>query len=249
MWTKSSATNDWRTGRDGSYPSAVSAGRSIALLGAALSVTIGAVAIAGWAFGLPVLTRFYASRSAMQPITALCAILAGAGILRTNGTQAGRLSSNALAGVIVIAAVQTLVEYGFGIDLGTDDLFFPASVKNQAIPYPYPGRMAAPTAAAYLLVGSGLLLAPVRGRLAGLLLSACATAVLVLVIVALLGYFYMLAPLTGVLGFTRCPFRPPWRSAARPSACWRFAPMADGYGFLSAPRSARPLPAGCCPSL
>ncbi len=188
---------------EGSFASGGNAGRTIALLGAVLSITIGAVAIAGWAFGLPVLTRFFAVRSAMQPITALCAMLAGAGILRTTGPHAGRLSSNILAGVIVIAAVQTLVEYGFGLDLGTDDLFFPTSVGNQAIPYPYPGRMAAPTAAAYLLVGAGLLLAHVRGRVGGLLLSACATAVLLLVIVALLGYFYMVAPLTGVFGFTQ----------------------------------------------
>lgn len=203
MWAKPPAINSQQTGVEGSYASGGSAGRTIALLGAALSITIGAVAIAGWALGLPVLTRFYAARSAMQPVTALCAILAGAGILRTSKTRSGRLSSNICATVIVIAAVQTLVEYGFGLDLGTDSLLFPASVGNQAIPYPYPGRMAAPTAAAYLLVGAGLLLAKVRGHVAGLLLSACATAVLLLVIVALLGYFYMVAPLTGVLGFTQ----------------------------------------------
>lgn len=203
MWAKSPAINSQQTGVEGTYASGGSAGRTIALLGAALSVTIGAVAIAGWAFGLPVLTRFYAARSAMQPITALCAILAGAGILRTSKTRSDRLSTSICATVIVIAAVQTLVEYGLGLDLGTDSLLFPASVGNQAIPYPYPGRMAAPTATAYLLVGGGLLLAKVRGRVASLLLSACATAVLLLVIVALLGYFYMVAPLTGVLGFTQ----------------------------------------------
>lgn len=63
--------------------------------------------------------------------------------------------------------------------------------------------MAAPTATAFLLVGAGLLLIRVRGRAAGLLLSACATAVLLLVLVALLGYFYMVSPLTGTLGFTQ----------------------------------------------
>lgn len=177
--------------------------RVIGLLGVALSIGIGAVAIAGWSFDLPVLTRFYAARSAMQPITALCAILAGAAILAAGGSRTGRATSVLLAGMIVIAAVQTLVEYGWGVDLGTDDFLFPTSVPHQAIPYPYPGRMASPTAVAFLLTGGGLLLVNVRMRLAGLILSACATAVLVLAIVALLGYFYMVAPLTGVLGFTQ----------------------------------------------
>ena len=107
--------------------------RVIGLLGAALSIAVGAVAIAGWSFDLPVLTRFYSERSAMQPITAMCAILAGAGVLAAIGTRKSRSSSVILAGMIVIAAVQTLIEYGLGVGLGTDGLFFPTSVASQAI--------------------------------------------------------------------------------------------------------------------
>ena len=176
---------------------------AIAIVGGALAVAIGAMAIAGWSLGVPVLTQFFSTRSAMQPITAACAILAGTGILLARGARAARLCSAAVTLAVVIAAAQTLVEYTFAVDLGTDDLLFAAGVRSQTIPYPYPGRMAAPTAAAYLLIGAALLLAQVRGRIAGLLLSACSTAVLLLVLVALLGYFYMVAPLTGVLGFTQ----------------------------------------------
>lgn len=176
----------------------------VALIGGAgLSIAIGLMAITGWALGLPGLTRLFSARSAMQPVTAICAILAGLGILQANGTPAGRLASRLLALCVVLAAGQTLVEYGFGVYLGTDRLLFAASVDSQSIPYPFPGRMAAPTASAYLLIGAALLLVRARGRVAGLLLSACATAVLLLVMVALLGYFYMVAPLTGVLGFTQ----------------------------------------------
>lgn len=171
--------------------------------GAMLGMVIGAIAIVGWSLELWVLTRFFSSRSAMQPITAMCAILTAVAILLADRTGAGRLISRGLAIIVVVASGQTLVEYGFGADFGTDHLLFAASISRQANPYTYPGRMASPTAAAFLLIGAALLLAHVRGRLAGLLLSACATAVLLLVIVALLGYFYMVAPLTGVLGFTQ----------------------------------------------
>lgn len=180
-----------------------SAAELTATAGAALSAAIGMVAIAGWTFGLPVLTQFFAHRSAMQPITALCALLAAAGILTARRPRAGRAASIALTVVFLIAALQTLMEYALAIDLGTDRLLFAQGVGRQAIPYPNPGRMAAPTASAFLLLSGALLLAHVRGRVAGLILSACATAVLLLVIVALLGYFYMVAPLTGVLGFTQ----------------------------------------------
>lgn len=107
---------------------------TIALLSATLSIAIGITAIAGWSFGLPALTQFYAARSAMQPITAVCSILAGTAILLTSGTRAARLASVTLATLIVIAAVQTLAEYGLGVKFGTDDLLFGASVEYQAIP-------------------------------------------------------------------------------------------------------------------
>lgn len=201
--TVSSAAVDWQTEAERNSGTTNAAIRVIGLLGAALSMAVGAVAIAGWSFNLPVLIRFYSERSAMQPITAMCAILAGAGIVAATGTRKFRPSSVILSGMIVIAAVQTLIEYGLGVNFGTDGLFFPARVASQAIPYPYPGRMASPTAVAYLLIGGGLLLAHVRMRIAGLVLSACATTVLVLVMVALLGHLYMVASLTGVLGFTQ----------------------------------------------
>lgn len=173
------------------------------MAGAALGAAIGMIAIAGWSFGLPLLTQFFSSRSAMQPITALCALLAAAGILTSQRSRAGQPAVVALTIILLTAASQTLVEYVLAIDLGTDRLLFAHGVETQPIPYPHPGRMAAPTAAAFLLLGAALLLAHVRGRIAGLILSACSTAVLLLVIVALLGYVYMVAPLTGVLGFTQ----------------------------------------------
>jgi PAS domain S-box-containing protein len=171
--------------------------------GAGLSIAIGFVAIAGWSLGLPVLTQFFSTRSAMQPLTALCALFAGVAVIQANEVRARHFPSIVFTIIVVVAASQTLIEYGFAIDLGTDHLLFAKSVARQSVAYPHPGRMAAPTAAAFLLIGTGLLLARAPGRFAGLLLSACATAVLILVTVALLGYFYMVAPLTGVLGFTQ----------------------------------------------
>ncbi|APX65622.1 hypothetical protein AV944_06905 [Sphingomonas sp. LK11] len=199
----SSAAVDRKSGAAFASSKGDAAIAAIGLMGVALSIAIGVVAMVGWSFDIPVLTRFFSARSAMQPITAMCAILAGAGILLSNGIRAARSSSIILATLIVLAAAQTLIEYALGVDLGTDGFLFSTGVANQAIPYPYPGRMASPTAVAFLLVGVGLLLAHVRKRGAGLISSACATAVLILVIVALLGQFYMVTPLTGVFGFTQ----------------------------------------------
>lgn len=175
----------------------------IAVTGALLSIAIGLTATVGWALGLPVLTQFFATRSAMQPITAICAILTGTGILSVAAIKAARPFAVLISISIMATAVLTLAQYALAVDLGLDHLLFNARVNEQIVPYPYPGRMAAPTAAAFGLVAAALLLSQTRDRPTGLLMSACATAVLLLVIISFLSYFYMVAPLTGILGFTQ----------------------------------------------
>jgi two-component sensor histidine kinase/PAS domain-containing protein len=166
-------------------------------------IGVGVIALLGWALGVPALAQFLSARSAMQPVTAVCAILAGAAIIAATSQRELRLALRPLAAIVFLLAAQTLLQFTAGLDLGTDRLLFPAAIELQPVHYAYPGRMAAPTATAFLLVGAGLLSASAAGRLAARVLSIAATSVLLLVTIALLGHLYMVAPLEGVLGFTQ----------------------------------------------
>jgi PAS domain S-box-containing protein len=177
--------------------------KTLASLCGVLAIGIGAMALVGWTFGLPAFAQFFTSRSAMQPLTALSASFAGTSILAANRRGGGWALTSLLAGAVLLLAVQTLMEHLGHVDLGTDHWLFAQAVDHQPVAYAYPGRMAAPTAAAFLLVGIGLLLVRIPGRTTGLFLSACATAVLLLVTIALLGHLYAVAPLTGILSFTQ----------------------------------------------
>lgn len=170
---------------------------------ACLAIVIGLIAMFGWTFGLAPLTQFLSARSAMQPMTALCAILSGGGVLLALGRKMPSSASYLVAVVLQLLALQTLLQIAFGVDFGTDRLFFPEAIAAQPVPYPFPGRMAAPTATAFLLIGTSLLILQSLGKIAGLVSSCFASAVLLLVTIALLGHLYMVAPLEGVLGFTQ----------------------------------------------
>lgn len=172
-------------------------------MGAGLALLIGSIVLAGWAFRLPDLTQFLSGRSAMQPATALCAIFAALGVVATSHSDRTRPAASALGALVVLIAAQALAQHILGLDFRTDRLLFRDAVAVQPAPYAFPGRMAEASAAAYTLIGVALLLARWGGRTAGIALSACATIVLLLVTIALLGHLFRVAPLAGVLGFTQ----------------------------------------------
>lgn len=155
----------------------------------------------GWALNASALTQFFIGRSAMQPLTAACAILSGAGILGAAARKNGVALTAALS--VAVIAIQSLIQHVLGVDLGTDRLLFPRATAAQPAYYAFPGRMAEPTATSFLLIAVAILLACRPGRRSSVILTACATAVLMLVTVALLSHLLAVAPLTGILGFTQ----------------------------------------------
>ena len=173
----------------------------LAACSAFTSLLIGVVVMLGWMLGDTALTQFFTPRSAMQPLTAASAILLGASVLSANARRIRLAAATALLAAAI--AAQSLAEHVLHLDFGTDLLLFPRAVAAQPVRYAYPGRMAEPTAASFLLIAVAVLLAFRRGRRASLILTACATAVLMLVTVALLSHLYAVAPLDGVLGFTQ----------------------------------------------
>ena len=175
----------------------------VAMACAAFTATIGVVALIGWAWEMPLLTRLYATGSAMQPITAVCALL-GALVVGLIARQPDRIEPACLVALLLLGgAVQTLVEHWTGWVSGIDQWLFPDAVGRQPGYYAYPGRMAEPTALSFALIAVALLSFRWRGRGVRLALSVCATTVLLLVAVALLSHLFGAGPLDGVLGFTQ----------------------------------------------
>lgn len=174
----------------------------MAAASAVLAASMGAMVLAGWAFDQPILTRFVATRSAMQPLTALCAILCAASLVAFSHFRAFR-TGGVIAAVVWLAALQALVQHLSGASFGLDHLLFATAVDAQTVRYVNPGRMAGPTATAFLLLTTALLVSQVRGRSAGRIVSACATSVLLVVMIALLSHLYAVSPLSGLLSFTQ----------------------------------------------
>ncbi|RSV35849.1 hypothetical protein CA234_19210 [Sphingomonas sp. ABOLE] len=193
----------------GSFPSQPAARhlpariRVLAGMGAGIAIAVGAVVLVGWISRTYPLTQFFHQRSAMQPLTALCAVLAGTGILAAARRHTDRWHVRILCAIVLAIALQALVQQAAELDLGTDRWLFPAAIDSQPIPYAHPGRMAMPTAIAFLLIGAGLYLSQVAGRIAGLLLSATSSAVLLLAAIAFLSHLYAVAPFQGPFSFTQ----------------------------------------------
>src|SRR4051812_8297577 len=140
----------------------------------------------------------------MKPNTAVGLVLAG-GALTAVRHAAGRPAlgrvSKAAAAVLVALGLATILEYALGRDLGIDQVLWqePAGVVGTAIP----GRMAANTAVAFVLVGVALLLLDRRilGRFWPATSLSVATGAMSLL--ALIGYTTGVTSLYGIAGATQ----------------------------------------------
>lgn len=111
------------------------------------------VVIAGWYLHQAILIQVLPHFAPMQYNTALGALLAAVGIL---GLVRRRVDIAAVCGgLVLLVGGLTLIEYGFHVDLGLDNLFM--QHYHIMVKAPYPGRMAPNTALCYLLAGGALL--------------------------------------------------------------------------------------------
>ncbi len=142
----------------------------------AVASLVGVLGLLGWAFDVPDLRQPLPGSTAVAFNTALALVLVGLMWL------VPRRAELALAGMVVVLALTTLVEHAFGVSLGIDQL-----LVNGSSGVAHPGRMAAGSAISLIVItGSRLLLD------AGRPLAAQLTAGLVAAIqfVTLLGYAY-----------------------------------------------------------
>ena len=153
-----------------------------------VALALGLAVLFGWAFDVTALKSVLPGLVAMQPWAATAIALAGGALLAA--TASGRIAvvvSLALAGMVLIIGLQTLLQYTTGLDLGTDGWLFPKAVSNQPS-HPHPGRVAEATSIAFALLGTMLLLAGVERGWARAVFSTIGTVGLLLMAAPLVGY-------------------------------------------------------------
>lgn len=133
----------------------------------AVVIAIGVIVLIAWAFAPQAMVSLMQGMSAMQPITALCLIVAA--IVVQGILQSGAPRRWVLGGVpLALVGAVTLYQYATGIDLGIDRLLFPDAVDMQTATQDFPGRMAELSAALLVVLALVMLLVALGGRFAGL---------------------------------------------------------------------------------
>ena len=128
-------------------------------------IALGCLVILGWIFDIEILKFFFSKLTTMKVNTAFCFILSGTSLriwhqlLKRQRRTARRLNhvlALSCALLIIVIALLTLIQEGFSVDFGIDQLLLPQPEPiGSAV---LPGRMAPNTAIAFVLVGASLLI-------------------------------------------------------------------------------------------
>jgi signal transduction histidine kinase len=165
-------------------------------LAGASALLAGAIALAamlGWQYDVEHLRSFVPGLVAMNPATAIAALLAASSLwLQRRGDAPG--SARLLAALVLAFGFWKLAAITFGFDAGFDRLFFPDRLDQAT---PLPNRMAPNTALCFALLGGALALLRARGELA----QALALAAGGIAFFALLGHLYDLADLNRIAAY------------------------------------------------
>lgn len=164
-------------------------------LGAA-AIVAALLVLAGWAFDIQILKSVIPGASSMKANTALGFLLCGLGLwLLTTPPAAARTHTRLAAiyaGLVALLGMATLAQYLFSVNLGIDTL-----LVADANP-----RMAPATAFAFTLLGLALMLRDAPQRGAQLLTEACALIVILIGLLALVGYTYRVEELYRLYNYT-----------------------------------------------
>ncbi len=149
---------------------------------------IGCVVILGWLFDITVLKSVLPGLVTMKANAAIGFILGGVSLWLLHYSPPSRTMHRACqlcAILVLLIGLLTLIEYGFNLDLGIDQLLFKEHMSVGGIP----GRMAPNTALNFLLLGSSLLLSSI-GRPIYRITQSLASAAFLIGMLGLLGYIY-----------------------------------------------------------
>ena len=164
---------------------------TIARLCGGAVAALGMLVLAAWALRLPPFGWGGASPIIMLPNTGFCFALAGVGlVLLTTPERPAwpRYAGQALAGVLALLALVSVVERVFHVDAGIDLLLFADAVR--AHPWRPPGLMALNSSIALAGSGFALLLLDVETRRGVRPAEVGAAIALVVSFLALVGYAY-----------------------------------------------------------
>ena len=165
----------------------------VAALFSALLVLFGLLVIAGWVYRIPLLKgAMYGTFVA--PNTALLLVATGLSIQLQERRRLYPLGV-VLGALIALFAAAILFQYVTGFDLKLDRLFLSSHLPDWSLASA-PGRIAAPTTVALVLVGIGLVFLKSR---ASQPLDLTASAVWVIGYLAIVGYVYGLRPFYGYI--------------------------------------------------
>lgn len=156
---------DYRNQRD----SPVSLYKTISRCLAIIVALIALVVLVGWSLNIAALKSVLPNLISMKPNTAICFFLIGACLwllriehVHTRGQNAARTIVVALAAIVILIGLATILEYGFDWNLGIDQLLF--REEAGAVGTTHPGRMAPNTALNFIIIGMALVLIDMRNR-------------------------------------------------------------------------------------
>lgn len=169
--------------------------RQFKLFCALSTLLMGLCTLIGWAADIPALRSVHGSLSPMNPLTAVCFLLCSALlVLLVRPLSPTTLRWRAgLAGLLVLLAGARLVAM-MGWDLLLDRQLFTTLLGNN--------RMAPNTALCFVLIGLSVLSLPRPSRGAWNLTQTLAVLSCSIVMVALCGYLYKTAAISGVMAHT-----------------------------------------------
>lgn len=178
--------------------------RAMPLLVGVLSVVVGGLVLLGWSFDIAVLKSLRPDWVAMKPNTAVAFVLAGLALLPF-ALPPSRFSLRLIRGCALLCGLIGLValgEYLFAWEPGFDQWLFPESPG--AVGTSHPGRLAPDTAACFMLLAVGWLLAAGKDgkTLRFWLASLVGAMVMVVALAALSLYFWGTVTIFGLWGLT-----------------------------------------------
>jgi signal transduction histidine kinase len=176
----------------------VKASKRQSMVAGVVAALVGLLVLLSWAFDIGSIKSVFPSTNAMKANTAACVLLSGASlfILREESrTRKVGWLGYVCAGLVVLVATLTLIEYVARWDLRIDQLLFEdRTVLASAFP---PGRMAPGTALNFLMMGVALILLGAR-RAFGLM-QELALLTLLYSMLTLVGYLYGASSLYNIL--------------------------------------------------
>lgn len=157
------------------------------LLSGMLALMLGSIALFGWTFDFPLLTRVNPDWNPMVPSTALCFVLSGLSLLKRD--QSGPTAQSIFIGLTLLLAGARGVELVLGGDFsGIEFLVFALRPPTENI-----GHMSPETVFGFLAFGIGMLaMQRTNGWKSLMLAGMMASALLVMGLAVILGYWLKL---------------------------------------------------------